>query len=349
MLRRALFTIAVVGLIAVMATSAGAQGQGRQGRGGQGRGGTGGFGGFGGRGGGGGVPSLSSLVQVEEVQKEIEMSEDQVKEYGAARQEVSDDIRGLERPDRESSQEDREKFMAKVTKIQTRLDTEIEDVLLPHQADRLWELYVQRNKSNALDHPVIAKKLEITADQKKKLAKINEEMTEARTEMFRSLFGNRGGGGGNTGGRPRGGRPGADGEEGARPRGARPGADNNGAAIENGQGQVFVQQQERPQRGEGAQRGQGGQGRGGFNSEAFTEMREKMTKMGEDTEKKRLAVLTATQRKEFTAMAGKKFEFPERQRGNTGGRPRGGRPGAEGEGGGRGEGRTREGGRPPIQ
>jgi hypothetical protein len=345
MLRRALFTIAVVGLIAVMATSAGAQGQGRQGRGGQGR--TSGFGGFGGRG-GGGVPSLSSLVQVEEVQKEIEMSEDQVKEYGSARQEVSDDIRGLERPDREASQEDREKFMAKVTKIQTRLDTEIQDVLLPHQTDRLWELYVQQNKSNALDHPVIAKKLKITADQKKKLAKINEEMTEARTEMFRSLFGNRGGGGGNTGGRTRGGRPGAEGEEGARPR-----ADNNGAAIENGQGQVFVQQQERPQRGQGAQRGQG---RGGFNSEAFTEMREKMTKMGEDTEKKRLAVLTATQRKEFTAMAGKKFEFPERQRGNfgggrtgggEGGRTRGGRPGAEG---GRGEGRTREsGGRPPIQ
>jgi hypothetical protein len=326
MLRKALFTIAVVGLIAVMATSVGAQGQGR--RGVQGRGGVGGFGG-GGFGGRGGVPSLSSLVQIEEVQKEIEMSEDQVKEYGSARQEVSDDIRGVERPGRDSSAEDREAYIAKITKIQTRLDTEIEDVLLPHQADRLWELYVQRNKSNALDHTVIAKKLEITDAQKKKLAKINEEQAEARTEMFQSLFGNRGGGGGNTGGRPRGGRPGADGEEGDRPRGARPGADNNGALIENGQGQVFVQQQGRPQRGGQAQ-GRGGQG-GGFNSEAFTEMREKMTKMGEDTEKKRLAVLTATQRKEFTAMAGKKFDFPERQRGGRGGRPQGsGRPGAEG-------------------
>jgi len=325
-----MFTIAVLGLVVAMTVAAGAQPGGRGGAGGRGGGTRGGFGGFGG---GGGVPALSSLVRIEEVQKEIEMSEDQVKEYEAARQDVSDDIRALERPDRESDEKTRDAYSAKITKIQKSLDREIEDVLLPHQSDRLWELYVQQNKSNALDHEVIAKKLEITAEQKKKLAKVSADMATKRTEMMRELFGNRGGGGGAGGAaRGRGGRPAPEGEEGARP--ARP-------ARPEGEAQ--------PERARGGQPGARG---GGFD---FTEIREKMTKIGEDTEKARFAVLTSTQRKDFDAMKGKKFEFPERQQrggrgGNTrGGNTRGGRGGAGGRPGADGGRPGADGARPPIQ
>jgi uncharacterized membrane protein YgcG len=205
MRRRAMFTLLVLCLVAVMAATAGAQGQRGQGGRGQSRGGFGGFGG-----GRGSSPSLSSILAIREVQQEIELSEEQIAEYTAARDKVSEGIRDLFRS-RPESDEERKEMGEKMTKLQKGLDRDIEEALLPHQLDRVWELFVQRYNSNSLTHEVIAKKLKITADQKEELAKVVETQNEKRQEALRGLFGNRGGGnagGGDAGGRGTGGRGG---------------------------------------------------------------------------------------------------------------------------------------------
>lgn len=55
----------------------------------------------------------------------------------------------------------------------------------------------------------------------------------------------------------------------------------------------------------------------------FAKLRPKMEKMRADAEKQTMAVLTAPQKKQFTAMKGKKFELPRRGFGGGGGRGRG--------------------------
>jgi Spy/CpxP family protein refolding chaperone len=50
----------------------------------------------------------------------------------------------------------------------------------------------------------------------------------------------------------------------------------------------------------------------------FAKLRPKMTKMRADAEKQTMAVLTAPQKKQFTAMHGKKFELPRRGGGGRG-------------------------------
>lgn len=50
----------------------------------------------------------------------------------------------------------------------------------------------------------------------------------------------------------------------------------------------------------------------------FAKLRPKMTKMRADAEKQTMAVLTAAQKKQFTAIQGKKFELPRRSGGGRG-------------------------------
>ena len=51
----------------------------------------------------------------------------------------------------------------------------------------------------------------------------------------------------------------------------------------------------------------------------FAKLRPKVEKMRADAEKQTMAVLTAPQKKQFTAMHGKKFELPRRGFGGGGG------------------------------
>lgn len=192
-----------VALMAFMVSDALAQGQGQgQGRGGrggppggfQGRGGPGGpggpgFGGFGGRGGG---DMTMALLRVEEVQKELEVSSDQK----AALEKLAEQSRS-ERPDfanfRDMSEADRTAAFEKMRKQAEELTTQVrEELLLPNQVERLDEIAMQVRGVQALDDDAVAKKLNITADQKAKFAEVREAQGAKMREMFQA-----GGGPGN--------------------------------------------------------------------------------------------------------------------------------------------------------
>jgi len=152
----------------------------------------GGFGSFGGR---GRSVGLSTLIGIKEVRAEIEMVEDQNTELTAALTKIREEARSQqgERPDfRNLSQEDREKLFAQFRergeKQRKAIDEKINEILLPHQVDRLKEIALQIEGTRALMRDEVAKELKITAEQKEKMQKVQ---ADARTKMqaeIREIF-----------------------------------------------------------------------------------------------------------------------------------------------------------------
>lgn len=197
---RFLLAVMAVGLLCVSAAQAQQQ-QGRR------------PGGFGGARSSPGQTKLELLLN-ESVQKELELADDQksdLKKIGeTAAAKGRDLFRGGGQNFREMSEAERTKFFAEMnTKreaIVKEVTTKVADVLLPHQAERLQEIYVQvRGPSVLTDDDDISKKLAVTEEQKEKLQEI-------RNAAFASLGGQGGqrpqGGQGNA--RPQGGPGGFD-------------------------------------------------------------------------------------------------------------------------------------------
>jgi hypothetical protein len=72
-------------------------------------------------------------------------------------------------------------------------NAKLAEILLPSQLKRLTEIYIQRVGVAALQDDEIAKELGVNDEQKNRIAKIREEYSGKRREMF---SGGRGGGGG---------------------------------------------------------------------------------------------------------------------------------------------------------
>ena len=141
---------------------------------GGGRGGPGGFGGFGFGGFGGG--SVLFTVLSEQVQKELEISDEQK----ASLQKLAEEIRG-QRPDfqalRDLSPEEREKKMKEMEEQRQARSAEtnkkVSEILLPSQQERLREIIIQtRGVQAAANNDDLAKALGLTDEQKQKIKDI---------------------------------------------------------------------------------------------------------------------------------------------------------------------------------
>lgn len=243
-------SLAVAVAVVISTSSAMAQrGQG-QGRGGQGRGGFGGGFGFGGGG-------AAGLLAMQQIQKELDLSDDQKE----AIQKVFEESRQQqgERPNFQNlSDEERQKLFTEMReKAEARAketQKKIDDILLPNQRERLAELRIQSQArfgiATALASPEVAEKLKLTDEQKEKL--------EALAPRFGG-FG-RGGQGGQRGARGEGNNQDA-------PRLSREERDakakeiltaDQAAQFEKLQGKKF----EFPEMGRGGRGGRGGEGGG---------------------------------------------------------------------------------------
>jgi Spy/CpxP family protein refolding chaperone len=138
-------------------------------------------GGPGGPGGGGrfGFGGPMMLMRSEQIQKELEIVDDQLEELEAIGEDMRDSFQGL----RDMSQEERE---TKMREIAQEYEKRVNEVLLPHQQKRLKQITVQFSSrgregiAGSLTDGDLAKELKITDEQKEKLRKAGEE---ARTEM----------------------------------------------------------------------------------------------------------------------------------------------------------------------
>lgn len=163
-----------------------------------GRGGRGGFGGglFGGGGGNG-----LDLINDENVRKELDLVDDQVTKLREIQGKVGEamraafegfDFQGL----RDLSEEERTAKFApireKMEKVNADTQKEIDQVLLPQQRQRLKEIVVQsqirrQGTSGALTTGALATELNITEEQKQKLAEMQTKVEEELRKEIEQL------------------------------------------------------------------------------------------------------------------------------------------------------------------
>lgn len=186
---RNLWVTAVVAGLLIVAMSTDAQAQ--RGRGGQGGFGRGGFGG-GGFGGGFGGGSLVDVAQRSDVQKELELLEDQTSQIEQIAQKQRDGMREVFGQIRDIAEDQRGERMRELFAKATQ-DTEnaLEEALLPHQMKRLRQLSVQlRSRGGvvrALTSDEIAEEVGISEAKIDELRAANEEAEAQLREEIAKL------------------------------------------------------------------------------------------------------------------------------------------------------------------
>jgi hypothetical protein len=149
-------------VVAIVSQVAVAQNQGRRDRGGGGRFGGGMF----------GPPTAGRLIAAKEVQDALKLSEDQKSKIDKITEESRDKMREAF----QGGNADREKMM----EIAKDTSNKINEVLDAGQQKRLAGILIQVAGPAAIADPAVAKELNITDDQKKKLQSVREE---ARSEL----------------------------------------------------------------------------------------------------------------------------------------------------------------------
>jgi Spy/CpxP family protein refolding chaperone len=151
-------------------------------------------GGFGGP--GGDTGAVFFLIQDENVRKDLELVEDQVTKIREIGRKMFEGGREQFQGLRDLSEEEREKKMTEIRenmqKRATELQAEVNNVLLPHQRERLKQISLQSrlrrgNTSDAIASDTIAKELGITDEQKEKLKAAQEEAQKEMQEKLTKL------------------------------------------------------------------------------------------------------------------------------------------------------------------
>lgn len=131
------------------------------------------------------------LLRLEQVQKELELVDEQKAELQKIGQQMGDEIRKMFSGMQDLTREER---LEKMRELREKLQEKAEefrkkayDELLPHQKKRLREIRVQMLGSGALSDKEVIEALGITKDQQKKLTAIGEEVSNKVREMFRGL------------------------------------------------------------------------------------------------------------------------------------------------------------------
>ena len=147
-------------------------------------------GGFGGP--GGGDPMLV-LLQIEKVQQEIGLQDDQKEALTKVAEEARNAGRPTERIDfRNASDQERQEFFAKMQKSREaamkKTREQLDEVLLPDQLKRLQEISIQVQGAEALDNDRVTKELNVSEEQKEKIAKVREDVQDEMRSKMRELF-----------------------------------------------------------------------------------------------------------------------------------------------------------------
>lgn len=149
----------------------------------------------GGRDGGGGDDNPQRLLRSEGVQRDLELSEEQVKLLEGLNEGRGGD-RGGDREAREAeleglSEEARNERLREMRDARTRERmAEINDILLPHQMERLSQIAAQASAqrgSRSLINGSLAEKLEITDEQKVRIEEKAEELQKVFDEKIAKL------------------------------------------------------------------------------------------------------------------------------------------------------------------
>ncbi|NQU19858.1 MAG: hypothetical protein HQ567_01140 [Candidatus Nealsonbacteria bacterium] len=144
----------------------------------------------GGAGRGGSRGSLLGLLRVEQVQKELKLTEGEIAKVKALGEKLSAEMRAQYTAIREI--EDREKQRAKFTELRDQSEKKAREALreiVPREKMmRLYQIRMQvRAVGDSLASTYIAGRLKLTDEQKAKLAQIGKDSQAKRSELYGSL------------------------------------------------------------------------------------------------------------------------------------------------------------------
>ena len=110
------------------------------------------------------------LLASEQVQKELELIDEQIKDFEKLREGQAEKMREMFAGMRDLSEDERrakfEEMRGKLEESQKELSEKMNAILMPHQLDRLKELNIQVRGMGALDDPEVAEELKISEEQK---------------------------------------------------------------------------------------------------------------------------------------------------------------------------------------
>jgi Spy/CpxP family protein refolding chaperone len=134
--------------------------------------------------------SLVGLLRSEQVQKEMKLNEEQVAKVNKVVEAITTEMREQYSALREI--EDRQKRTEKMAELRDEFDgkvrEQLRDVVPREQMMRLYQIRLQvRAVVESLANTYVARRLEITDDQKEKLAQIDKDMQSARSELYASM------------------------------------------------------------------------------------------------------------------------------------------------------------------
>ncbi len=144
-------------------------------------------GGFGGRGrGGGGFDSPTFMLRRDDVQQELKLSEDQIKQITAFQDGLRDNNQFRDFFDRMRQAKDDEERRAIGTEMQNFQENALKKIVKAEQWNRLQQLSFQRQGSRALENEDYQKQLNLSDSQKEAVRKANDDYDKARDEIFRN-------------------------------------------------------------------------------------------------------------------------------------------------------------------
>jgi Spy/CpxP family protein refolding chaperone len=134
--------------------------------------------------------SLLGLLRLEQVQKELKVSEDQVTKVNAVSEKLREEMREQYAALRDI--QDMQERRTKMTELSNQLDEkargQLREVLSREQMMRLFQIRMQvRPTLDALNNRWIAGRLELTDEQKKKAAELDKATQDKMTEAYAAL------------------------------------------------------------------------------------------------------------------------------------------------------------------
>lgn len=144
-------------------------------------------GGFGGRSrGGGGFDSPAFMLRREDVQQELKLTEDQIKQITTFQDGLRDSNQMREFFDRMRNAKDDEERRNIGTEMTNFSENALKKIVKTEQWNRLQQLSFQRQGSRALENEDLQKQLNLSDAQKEAIRKANDEYDKGRDEVFRS-------------------------------------------------------------------------------------------------------------------------------------------------------------------
>ncbi len=133
-----------------------------------------------------------SLIRIEQVQKELKVSDEQGEKVTALveshREKTRSKVNGQDI--RKMSADERRKLFtelgAKRKKVSVESEKTLAEILTEEQSSRLAQIVYQQSGIRALDLPEVQKKLKVSEEQVKKLADVKKEQVTNRAELIRN-------------------------------------------------------------------------------------------------------------------------------------------------------------------